>query len=56
LTSPNGEKFELWGGELNTFCIDNNLSCSTLQKQIQKTQSAIPKHGKTAGWKLENKI
>mgnify|MGYP006413204605 CR=1 FL=1 len=56
LTSPLGEIFELWGGELTTFCIDNNLSCSTLQKQIQKTHSAIPKHGKTAGWKLENKL
>ena len=56
LTSPLGDTYELWGGELKDFCIDNNLSLSTLKRQIQTNPWGIPKKGKTKGWKLEVKI
>jgi hypothetical protein len=52
LTSPTGNTTVLFGGELKDFCIENNLSYSTLKKQTQK-KTLPPKYGKTAGWKLE---
>jgi hypothetical protein len=52
LTSPEGAKYTLYGGEATEFCKKNNLSWSTLKMQIQK-KWGIPKKGKTKGWKLE---
>jgi len=55
LTSPDGSTYNLFGGDLAKFCIEHNLSHSTLKKQTQKG-SAPPKYGKTCGWILkENK-
>lgn len=52
LTSPTGDVNFLWGGELKTFCSNNDLSLSTLKNQIYKDWG-IPKKGKTKGWQLE---
>lgn len=53
LTSPAGEEFTLYGGDALNFCKKQNLSWSTLKKQVEATQWGIPKKGKTKGWKLE---
>jgi len=54
LTSPEGGEHILYGGELRDFCKENDLSLSTLKKQIQKKDPwGIPRKGKTKGWKLK---
>ena len=55
LTAPTQQQYILIGGELGQFCKENNLSLSTLKKQIQK-DACPPKYGKTAGWKLTTKV
>jgi len=53
LVSPTNIVYDLVGGELADFCAVNNLSLSTLQKQIRAVSPASPpKYGKTAGWLL----
>lgn len=54
LTSPDGTCVELWGGEAKKFCAEHDLSWSTLKMQSQKNWG-VPKKGKTAGWKLEER-
>lgn len=50
LKSPDNIEYTLYGGELNEFCIKNNLSKSTLGKTL-KTNKPVSR-GKTKGWIL----
>jgi GIY-YIG catalytic domain/NUMOD3 motif len=48
----NDNIYMLYGGELKQFCIDNNLSFATFQKNIQDNWPPS-KRGKNKGWKIE---
>lgn len=49
-TDPNGITYEV-KGEFAKFCIDNNLTVSTMEKSLKS--SKMPLSGKCKGWKVE---
>ena len=51
LISPTGIKYILYGGELNTFCKEHNLSLGTFKKSILENWPPSKK-GKNKGWKI----
>jgi hypothetical protein len=54
LTGPSGDTYELYGGELATFCKENNLSLGTFKKTLSEGWPPSTK-GKNAGWKITRK-
>ena len=52
LTSPVGEQFALYGGELKAFCKKNGLSIHTFHATLMYERGPSTR-GKNAGWRIE---
>jgi hypothetical protein len=52
LTSPEGKQYTVYGGELNTFCKEHNLSHGTFKKSLLEGWP-VSRKGKNKNWKIK---